>query len=93
MKAARVYVLVIAALLGGAVLLGRSFAQSPSTAAGPTKVAVCDVVKVFNNYNRAKDLTANLNEKRETVLLGWHQTTGSLTLRNYTIAWLTVNLT
>jgi Skp family chaperone for outer membrane proteins len=67
MKAARVYVLVIAALLGGAVLLGRSFAQPPSPAAGPTKVAVCDVVKVFNNYNRAKDLTANLNEKRETV--------------------------
>ncbi len=67
MKAARVYVLVIAALLGGAVLLDRSFAQPPSTAAGPTKVAVCDVVKVFNNYNRAKDLTATLNDKRETV--------------------------
>lgn len=67
MKAARVYVLVIAVLLGGAVLLDRSFAQPRSTAAGPTKVAVCDVVKVFNNYNRAKDLTATLNEKRETV--------------------------
>ncbi len=67
MKAARVYVLVIAVLLGGAVLLDRSFAQPPSTAGGPTKVAVCDVVKVFKNYNRAKDLTAALNGKRETV--------------------------
>lgn len=69
MKSKRLYLVVIAALLGGALLLGRSFAQEhvAATVTRPSRVAVCDVVQVFNNYTRAKDLSAQLNESRDKV--------------------------
>lgn len=37
------------------------------SASGGVEVAVCDVVEVFNNYERAKDLTAEFQERRETI--------------------------
>ena len=66
MKTSRVYLLVIATLVGGALLLGRSFAQSAAPGS-EARVAVCDVVKVFNSYDRAEDLTAQLNERRNGI--------------------------
>jgi Skp family chaperone for outer membrane proteins len=55
-------------LLLGALACSPCFAQSAAPAApsaAGTKTAVCDVVQIFTNYQRAKDLTAMLNEKRE----------------------------
>ncbi len=58
-------------LIGVAIL--STFAMSPSSAQVPaavpaaTRVAVCDVVEVFNNYERAKDLTAKLNLRRKGI--------------------------
>jgi len=40
---------------------------APVTAATAGTAAVCDVVEVFNNYQRAKDLTAKLNDRREEI--------------------------
>ncbi|HUS92270.1 MAG TPA: OmpH family outer membrane protein [Phycisphaerae bacterium] len=65
MKATRIHTLVIVALLGGALLLTHSWAQ-PARPAGST-VGVCDLVEVFNNYQRAKDLTAQLNDRRQAI--------------------------
>jgi Skp family chaperone for outer membrane proteins len=57
-------VFVVAAAL--AVTLSNSIAQAPP-APPPTRLAVCDLVDVFNNYQRAKDLTSQLNERRESI--------------------------
>lgn len=67
MKTSKIYTLGFAAVVAGAILLGNSLAEPVATTAGPTKVAVCDVVHVFNNYARATDLTNQLNEKRQTI--------------------------
>lgn len=67
MKASRMYLLVVAAILGGAIVLSHSLAQDPAPTGVGTRVAVCDVVQVFNSYTRAKDLTTTLNDKRQEV--------------------------
>ncbi|MHC4294541.1 MAG: OmpH/Skp family outer membrane protein [Planctomycetota bacterium] len=67
MKTSKVYLLVIAVSLGGAVLFSAKLARSAPGMGTPTRVGVCDVVQVLQNYDRAKDLTAKLNEKRETL--------------------------
>ncbi len=69
MKTSKIYTLALAAVVALAILLGNSFAASTAITAGPTKVALCDVVHVFNNYARAADLTSQLNEKRQAVQL------------------------
>jgi len=66
MKVSR-WTMLAAALLAGAVVLTRSPAQTRPTAVAATRVAVCDVVGIFNNYQRAKDLTAKLNERRRSI--------------------------
>ena len=65
MKASRFCTLAIIALLAGALLLTRTSAQTAAPA--PTRIAICDLVDVFNNYQRAKDLTAKLNERRLAI--------------------------
>jgi len=65
MKTPRVGALLVVAA-GLAVALSSSEAQAPA-GAPPSHVAVCDIVDVFNNYQRAKDLTAKLNERREAI--------------------------
>ena len=57
------YVLSGLVLLTGALLLGKVTAQEAAPATG-TRVAVCDIATVFNNYTRAKDLTTELENKR-----------------------------
>ncbi len=62
--------IVTAAVLAivAAIVIQNSFAQNrPSVSAGVTKVAVCDIVEVFNNYERAKDLTSKLNERTKGI--------------------------
>jgi len=66
MNASRICTLVIVALVGGALLLTHSAAQ-PARPPAAQRIAVCDLVDVFNNYQRAKDLTAQLNERREAI--------------------------
>jgi len=68
MKVSKLSALTILALLAGTFALTRSMAQpAPDPAPAATKVAVCDVVEIFNNYQRAKDLTAKLNERRTAI--------------------------
>jgi len=65
MKTSRIYLLAIIALVGIAAFLTNSVAQP---AAGPRgQIAFCDLVLVFNNYQRAKDLTTELNERRNAI--------------------------
>lgn len=67
MKTSRIYLLVIVALLGTVVLLRHSGAEDYGSTTSQTRVAVCDVVQVFNNYVRANDLTAKLTEQTEAI--------------------------
>ncbi len=66
MRATRIYALSAVAVVAAAVVWSRSSAQ-PAAAVTPARVAVCDVVEVFNNYQRAKDLTTQLNERRQAI--------------------------
>jgi len=65
MKTSRIYLLAIIALVGVAAFLTSSVAQQAVAARG--QIAFCDLVSVFNNYQRAKDLTTELNERRNTI--------------------------
>ena len=65
MRASRIYTLVVVVLVGGAIVATNSLAQPARRPASP--VAVCDIVDVFNNYQRAKDETAKLNERRQQI--------------------------
>ena len=49
------------------ISLSRTNAQVASRSAGPSKVAVCDLVQVFGDYQRAKDLTTTLNERKGSL--------------------------
>jgi Skp family chaperone for outer membrane proteins len=65
MKSSKTLLLVIGALAAWAILLGNLGAQPRGEIRGmPTRVAVCDIAEVFNNYKRAKDLTAKLDARR-----------------------------
>ena len=77
MRASRIGLAAFGVLVAGALLLKDSLAQSgdqkaPAGAsalapAGTTRVAVCDLVEVFNNYLRAKDLTAQRDDRLEKI--------------------------
>ena len=64
----KIHLMVLAAgVLGGAVLLGQSFAQEKPAAGAALPVGVCDVVAVFKNYDRAKDLTNKLKARIDEI--------------------------
>lgn len=65
MKASRIYLLVIFALVALAALLTNAVAQPAAPAGG--RVAFCDLVLVFNTYQRAIDMTTELNERRKAI--------------------------
>jgi len=65
MKSSRIYGMVLVAVLATAAVLTSTLAQPAKPAGGP--IAVCDLVDVFNNYQRAKDETAKLNERRQQI--------------------------
>ncbi len=68
MKTSKTLLLAIGALAAWAILLGNLGAQPRrDTKAVLTRVAVCDVAEVFNNYKRAKDLTAKLDARRQRI--------------------------
>ncbi len=59
---------IVIGLAAGWVFLKNSSAQSQApVAASPARVAVCDIQQVFANYARAKDLLAQLNDKRQAL--------------------------
>ena len=65
MKSSRIYGLGLVALVVGAAVLTNTLAQPARPT--PGAIAVCDIVDVFNNYQRAKDETAKLNERRQQI--------------------------
>lgn len=68
MKTSKTLLLAVGALAAWAILLGNLGAQPRrDTKAVLTRVAVCDVAEVFNNYKRAKDLTAKLDAHRQRI--------------------------
>ncbi len=65
MRTSRIYLLAIIALVGIAAFLTNSVAQQATPTRG--QIAFCDLVSLFNNYQRAKDLTTELNERRTAI--------------------------
>ena len=63
MKKPRIYLLVIACFLACALVFSSSSAQNAPAAGSSTAVAVCDVVQVFDNYARAKQLGSEFAER------------------------------
>jgi Skp family chaperone for outer membrane proteins len=72
MKASRLYLLAIAALALVAIFLGRSIAQTataPAAAQAPLKVLVCDIFRIFNQYQNDIDLSDQYNQKMTVLML------------------------
>ena len=68
MKSSHVCVILLGALICGAVVMSNSWAQPAGAKKAPaTSVAVCDVVEIFNDYHRAKDLTGKLSQRRKSI--------------------------
>jgi len=67
MKTARILLPVVAAILGAFLLLEDSSAQPKGARAPATSVAVCDIMDLLDNYERAKDLIAGLKADRERI--------------------------
>ena len=63
-------IILMATVLAGCVALFLTHvgAQAPAAPRTTGKVAVCDVVTVFKNYQRAKDLSAEFTKKREKII-------------------------
>lgn len=59
--------IVLTVVVLGAGLWDTQTSLAQLSASGGAEVAVCDVVEVFNNYERAKDLTAEFQERRERI--------------------------
>ena len=69
MRAPQIYVLaIVVCLTVGLALLTHLGAQTPMAPTAPeARVAVCDIQRIFSEYNRAKDLLTQLNEKRQAL--------------------------
>ena len=68
MNRKRMLALVVLALLAGVLAMGDLLAQSRPGAAGAApasvRIAVCDMVKIYSNYQKAKDLRVRVEEGR-----------------------------
>jgi Skp family chaperone for outer membrane proteins len=71
MKVSRLYLLAIAALALVAVFLGHSIAQTatPAAAQPPLKVLVCDIFRIFNQYQKDIDLSDQYNQKMQVLMI------------------------
>jgi len=67
MKRTGTYLAAVVVLAVGAILWTYSLAQPARATVPATRVAVCDIVEVFDNYQRAKDLTAGMKNVAEKV--------------------------
>lgn len=66
MRRPHAYLLAAAVCLTVALtVLTHSQAQSTTMPAPEARVAVCDMQEIFSEYNRAKDLLARLNDRRQ----------------------------
>jgi len=63
MKTTRFIITVAAVLLCAAMLGGHLNAQGRPAATARCQVAVCNVVQILNNYQKAQDLKAKLNDQ------------------------------
>ena len=60
--------IVTVLVLGAGALLSRGLAQAPAKPDSPaTRVAVCDVVALFKEYQKAKDLLAQLDTRGKQI--------------------------
>ena len=70
MKIKKVHVVLFGATLAASlclISLTRTNAQVAGRTDRPTRVAVCNLVKVFTDYHRAMDLTTKLNERKGSI--------------------------
>jgi Skp family chaperone for outer membrane proteins len=69
MRRPQAYVLwTVVCLTVGLAFLTHLRAQAPAAPVAPEgRVAVCDMQRVFSEYNRAKDLLSKLNDKRQAL--------------------------
>lgn len=56
--------MALAAVAVVAVSISHTVAQPAPRSDGPSRVAVCDITEIFAEYQRAKDLTEELSQKR-----------------------------
>src|ERR1035437_6066810 len=71
MKASRLYLLAIAALALVAIFLGHSIAQTSIAPAAqpPLKMLVCDIFRVFNQYQNDIDMGDQFDQKYKMILI------------------------
>ena len=67
MRRSGIFLLAAASVTCVAVFLTVVSAQAPAAAGPRGTVAVCDVVTVFNDYQRAKDLSAEFQERAKKL--------------------------
>lgn len=71
MKNTKAYILIgglaVGMLLAGAVMRSDSYAQNRPKSFPATRVAVCNLVEVFNNYTRAKDVSATFEKQKKEI--------------------------
>lgn len=67
MRRSGIFLLAAASVTCVAVFLTVVSAQAPAAAGPRGTVAVCDVVTVFNNYQQAKDLSAEFQERAKKL--------------------------
>jgi Skp family chaperone for outer membrane proteins len=68
-KSRVLFVTLLAGVLAvlSVMAINESSAQQAAARAGVSRVAVCDVVRVFRNYDRAKELASQLNKRKTTI--------------------------
>jgi Skp family chaperone for outer membrane proteins len=66
MKSSQLILVLVVAAAAGLVIATHLDAQ-PKAPAGGAPVAVCNVVEILNNCQKAKDLTAELNKERGRI--------------------------
>lgn len=67
MRRSGIFLLAAASVACVAVFLTAVSAQAPAASGPRGTVAVCDVVTVFNNYQQAKDLSAEFQERAKKL--------------------------
>lgn len=67
MKRNHVILAVCSAAVLAALVLPHALAQ-PGAMASPTRVAVCDVVSIFRDYDKARNIISDLEAKRDSIM-------------------------
>ncbi len=66
MKRRNAVIIAVSVTICAAVLLPHAFGQN-NQGAPPTRVAVCDVVHIFGEYEKAQNIIAELEAKRQSI--------------------------